>query len=175
MGPVLETERLTLRLPELDDAAELARHLGDYDIARMTARVPHPYPALAAELWVLANRAAWRADGNQSLLVFDAEGLAGGGGVFRRTPQSEWEIGYWVAKRCWGRGYATELGQALIGLAREQLGANRIIAGHNEDNPASGRVLEKLGFRYTGESRSWCMARLAQVRTLDMTLAPDLV
>lgn len=171
MGPRIDTERLMLRLPEMADAENISRYCGEFDVARMTSRIPHPYPVLAAELWVLQTRAAWRPGGNQSLTVEIDGQAAGGGGVFRRTPSSDWEIGYWIARPWWGRGFGTELGQTLIDFARAQLGAERIIAGHYADNPASGKILQKLGFEYTGEEPAlFSMARLGRAPCKSMTL-----
>jgi RimJ/RimL family protein N-acetyltransferase len=171
MGPRIETARCLLRLPELDDAPAVSKYCGDYDVAKNTARIPHPYPGLAAEMWVLITRASWKPQGNQSLTVEHDGAVIGGGGVFRRRPDADWEIGYWIGKPWWGRGFATEIGQALVELGTKTLGADRLIAGHYDDNPASGRVLEKLGFRYTGEAEHlFAMARMGKARSLDMVL-----
>ncbi len=169
MGPRIETERLVLRLPELEDASVIAANLGDYDIAKHTARVPHPYPELAAEMWVLITRAGWQPGGNLSVSVeMDGE-VIGGGGVFKRTAGADWEIGYWLGKPWWGQGLATELGHGLVGYASETLGTQRVIAGHYADNPASGRVLEKLGFQYTGDTAElFSMARMDKATTREM-------
>ena len=70
-----------------------------------------------------------------------------------RTQEGEFELGYWVARPWWGRGIATEAGRALIANARDSLRLKRLVAGHFTDNPASGRVLQKLGFRPTGVVR----------------------
>ncbi|MEO1730046.1 MAG: GNAT family N-acetyltransferase [Pseudomonadota bacterium] len=59
------------------------------------------------------------------------------------------ELGYWIARDHWGQGYATEAGLAVLSIARA-LGYNRVQAMHFLDNPASGRVLQKLGFAATG-------------------------
>ena len=171
MGPQIETERTLLRLPEIHDAPALTRYLGDYEVAKNTARVPHPYPGLGAEMWVLVTRASWRPEGNQSLIVVHEGEVIGGGGVFRRSAGADWEIGYWIAPPAWGRGFATEVGRALIALGRDRLGATRLIAGHYHDNPASGRVLEKLGFAYTGkEEPLFAMARMEKTVSRDMVL-----
>jgi len=61
------------------------------------------------------------------------------------------ELGYWIARPYWGRGYATEAGHAVLQIART-LGHTQVIASHFEDNPASGRVLQKLGFEPTGRT-----------------------
>lgn len=169
MGPRIETARCLLRLPELDDAPAISRYCGEYDVAKNTARIPHPYPSLGAEMWVLITRAAWTPQGNQSLTVEHEGAVIGGGGVFRRTPNADWEIGYWIGRPWWGQGFATEIGQALVELGTQTLGASRLIAGHYDDNPASGRVLEKLGFGYTGKAEHlFAMARMGKARSLDM-------
>ena len=171
MGPRIETPRTLLRLPELEDAPAISRYCGDYDVAKNTARIPHPYPSLAAEMWILLTRAGWKPQGNQSLSIEHDGQVIGGGGVFRRTPDAEWEIGYWIGRPWWGQGFATEIGRALVELGRTTLGADRLIAGHYDDNPASGRVLEKLGFRYTGKSEPlFAMARMGRATSLDMVL-----
>lgn len=172
MGPRIETARCLIRLPELDDAPAVAKYCGDYDVAKNTARIPHPYPSLAAEMWVLITRASWKPQGNQSLTVEHDGTVIGGGGVFRRTPDADWEIGYWIGKPWWGRGFATEIGQALVELGTDTLGADRLIASHCDDNPASGRVLEKLGFAYTGTTtHSFSMARMHKTPCLNMVRA----
>ena len=74
--------------------------------------------------------------------------------LVRLDPQDDGiEMGYWIARPFWGRGFATEAGRALLMLSR-MLGHRTIRAGHAVDNPASGKVLRKLGFRPTGEIRS---------------------
>ncbi|MBR9825325.1 MAG: GNAT family N-acetyltransferase [Alphaproteobacteria bacterium] len=171
MGPRIETERLLLRLPEMGDAEDLSRFAGDIDIARMTSRIPSPYPLISAEIWILQTRAAWRPAGNTSFTVEQDGKLIGGGGVFKRSARADWEIGYWIAKPFWGRGFGTEIGAALVRYAREQLGAETVIAGHYADNPASGRILEKLGFIYTGdEPNLFSMARMGRAPCKSMRL-----
>ena len=75
------------------------------------------------------------------------------GSVGLGVNDGEIELGYWIARDYWGRGYATEAARAVLKLAKT-LGHRRISAGHFTDNPASGRVLTKVGFEPTGEVRS---------------------
>lgn len=174
MGPRIETERCLLRLPEMEDAPAISRYCGEYDVAKNTARIPHPYPALAAEMWVLMTRAGWTPQGNQSLTVEHDGQVIGGGGVFKRRPDADWELGYWIGRPWWGKGFATEIGQALVELGTKTLGACVLTAAHADDNPASGRVLEKLGFAYTGEAgEHFSMARMGQTRCLAMVRQGD--
>jgi ribosomal-protein-alanine N-acetyltransferase len=180
MGPRIETDRLVLRHPEMRDAPDIVRYAGDYDIASMTASIPHPYPPPAAEIWVLIRNIAIQQSKNAHLIIdlrtSDGFEMCGMAGIFQRSPTSAWEIGYWIAKPFWRRGLATEAGQALIDFARDTLGTNRLTAGHYDDNPASGRVLEKLGFRYTGDAHAqFCLARLAKTNCLEMELGLEAV
>jgi RimJ/RimL family protein N-acetyltransferase len=70
--------------------------------------------------------------------------IVGSCGLGRR-PSGAVELGYWIARPHWGKGFATEAGRALIEIARS-LKLPRLEGSHFVDNPASGRVLEKLGF-----------------------------
>jgi RimJ/RimL family protein N-acetyltransferase len=97
--------------------------------------------------------ASERDPASAALLMFrrtgDAPELVGCAG-FGRRPSGAIEFGYWVARPHWGKGYATEAGRALVAIARDSLRIARLSAGHFLDNHASGRVLEKIGFRPTG-------------------------
>jgi RimJ/RimL family protein N-acetyltransferase len=153
-GVRLQTERLTLRTAKPEDAVVIADRINDYDIARMTTRVPHPYRLEDAQTFLARSSAADRS----FLIEHEAFGPIGMLG-FHDSP-TDWsetgcalspEIGYWLGRSFWGRGFATEaVGAALI-WASEEWGRRAVSSGHFADNPASGRVLEKAGFLYTGE------------------------
>jgi RimJ/RimL family protein N-acetyltransferase len=74
------------------------------------------------------------------------------GGIGLHDQNGEAEIGYWLTRDVWGQGYATEAGQAVVSMARDSLRLRRLVSGHFVDNPASGRVLTKLGFHPTGQT-----------------------
>jgi RimJ/RimL family protein N-acetyltransferase len=143
------TERLLLRPGWLEDAPALARAIGDEAIVRNLARVPWPYRVGDAEAFLSA---PFRAD-EARLLIFrrtkGAPQLIGGTG-FERDEQGNVELGYWIGRPHWGLGYATEAVRAMVDIARHSLRRSRLTAGHFIDNPASGRVLEKAGFRPSG-------------------------
>ncbi|HEU0097535.1 MAG TPA: GNAT family N-acetyltransferase [Allosphingosinicella sp.] len=143
------TERLLLRPGWSQDAPALFEAIGDERIVRNLATAPWPYRPADAEAFLATERKA----SEPSLLILrrtgEAPELIGGMG-FGRRPTGELEFGYWIARRHWGRGYATEAGRAVLAAARHSLRLKRLDAGHFLDNPASGRVLEKLGFRPTG-------------------------
>jgi len=143
------TERLLLRHGWREDAPALFRAIDDEGVVRNLATAPWPYSQADAEAYLATERKPWEA----SLLIFrrtEAEPeLIGTIGIGKR-PGYETELGYWIARPWWNCGYATEAGHAVIHAARHGLRLPRIGAGHFLDNPASGRVLEKLGFRPTG-------------------------
>jgi RimJ/RimL family protein N-acetyltransferase len=171
MRLTIETPRLMLRPPEHRDAKAIARGVGDFDVARMTASVPHPYTAEVGEGWIILTRVQSRRGLAYNFLMDAGDGVVGCVGVFRRRPQSDWEVGYWVAKSAWGRGYASEALRAMIGWARTDLRSRRLIAGHFDDNPASRRVLEKAGFAPTGTiTNLYSLARGERARSIDMAL-----
>lgn len=143
------TERLLLRPGWSEDAPALFRAIADERIVRNLASAPWPYRPEHAEAFL----ATERKPGESNLLIFrrtgEAPELIGTVGLGRR-PDGPLELGYWIARRHWNKGYATEAGKAMIAAARDGLRVGRLHAGHFVDNPASGRVLEKLGFRPTG-------------------------
>lgn len=145
----LMTQRLALRPLRLTDAPFLAREGGRPEVARMVARIPSPCPELASEHFVLAMRAAEQLRGDRVRLITQRDNGAPLG-VIGLHPHGNgvWELGYWLAMPAWGRGVATEAGAAVITDAQSR-GIKRLVAGHFSDNPASARVLTKLGFAYS--------------------------
>ncbi len=143
----IETERLILRRPELADAARVSAFTSDQGVARMLAMVPDPNPPIAAEGFLLI-MAARRRLGADHVFAIDlpGEGLIGMMGVHARAGGAA-EFGYWLGRPYWGQGMASEAARAFIKFCRP---LGRLEAGHFVDNPASGRVLEKAGFAYTG-------------------------
>lgn len=142
------TERLLLRPGFPEDAAALAMAIGDERVVRNLAVVPWPYSLRDAEAFLAAPRDPVL----PSLLIVErtsgAPRLVGACGLGRR-PSGAVELGYWIARSDWGRGIATEACRALVDIA-STLGLPSLEASHFLDNPASGRVLEKLGFKPTG-------------------------
>ena len=142
------TARLLLRPGWAEDAPALAAAISDEQVVRNLATAPWPYRLRDAEAFL----AQPRDPRLPSFLIFErtdaAPRLLGSCGLGRR-PSGGVELGYWVARRYWGRGVATEASLALLDIART-LKLPRLQASHFLDNPASGRVLEKLGFEPIG-------------------------
>ncbi|MBI3127869.1 MAG: GNAT family N-acetyltransferase [Candidatus Tectomicrobia bacterium] len=148
----LETARLILRPASPADAPAIEPLLSEWEVARHTARVPHPFPEGGAEAW-LALASGEREAGRGLMLAIEEKAagrLTGCIGLETGDNEGRLEIGYWIGRPFWGRGYATEAVRALTGWAFGHLPIREIKAGVFPDNAASMRVLEKAGFRLAG-------------------------
>jgi RimJ/RimL family protein N-acetyltransferase len=163
--PALRTARLDLRPPAMADARRLACLANDFDVVRMTGSMPWPYALADAEAFV---RHAGQADpADEALFVIDLPG-DGPIGTIGLDPDGvlSVEVGYWLGRPYWGRGYATEALGAVLAWARDVWGRRCVTARHFADNPASGAVLIKGGFLYTGRMGPWpCRSRGLDVPT----------
>src|SRR5512138_194844 len=156
----IETRRLLLRPFAPADAAAVEGYVGRWEIARMTTRIAHPYPEGGAASWIAGHEAA-RQDGNEYTfaITLQSEDKTIGAVSLRHAEPGNWELGYWLAPGHWGQGLAAEAAQAMVVYGFEKLDAEALTSGHFADNPASGRVLEKAGFRANGIARQWSEAR----------------
>ncbi|ANF53332.1 GNAT family N-acetyltransferase [Brevundimonas diminuta] len=151
-SPVIETRRLLLRAPGAQDVSRIAALANDHDIARMTMRMPHPFGVDHAEDFVLQVASQDPRKANTFLIEHEDHGPVGVVGMFHDADAVP-ETGYWIGREFWGRGYATEALEGALVWASTRWKRRALMAGHFADNPASGRVLEKAGFLYTGETR----------------------
>lgn len=163
--PVLETERLFLRAPKLDDAKVIARLANNRKIAEMTTLIPHPYGIDDARAWI--GSLSEEGSGWTFAVTAKSEGgaLIGACGYGRRH-DDEPEIGYWIGEPYWGRGYATEAVRAVIDHLFSVTDLDALDAGCRVTNLASRRVIEKCGFQWTG-------AALMRVRALGASVPAD--
>lgn len=150
------TERLLLRPGWAEDASALAAAIAHEDVAFKLARLPWPYSLADAQSYLARERRPDEADCLIFLRTSEAPRLIGGVGLAERD--SEVELGYWIVPSHWGQGYATEAARAVVAYAQETLQLERLVSGYFADNPASGRVLDKLGFRVTGSEGRHCLA-----------------
>ena len=143
--PRIVAPRLTLRPLAPSDSPRLTRLINDFGVARMSTRIPYPYRAADAEVFL----AAREGERPRFALEHPDYGFMGTIGIENRGGPLP-ELGYWLGRPYWGRGYATEAVSALLQWARDARDLRAVASGHFDDNPASGRVLDKAGFLYTG-------------------------
>ncbi|HET7603998.1 MAG TPA: GNAT family N-acetyltransferase [Gemmatimonadales bacterium] len=155
MRATLDTPRFLLRPFTLADADEVTRIVSDREVASTTLNIPHPYEPGMAASWI-----ATLADGlhRQSPVVFavtrkDNGAIAAAIGLSLEPEHHRAELGYWVARPEWGKGVCTEAAHAVLQYGFSVLGLERIFAHHFAGNPASGRVMQKLGMRHEGTLR----------------------
>ena len=149
--PTLETTRLKLRPFSEGDVAELVPLIGTREVAATTLRIPHPYTEREARDFL----ARCHDDDEVRLAITQRNGgqLCGGIGLRLALEHQHAELGYWVGVPYWGQGYATEAAREVLRYGFEDLGLHRIFASHFKHNPASGRILVKLGMRNEGCQR----------------------
>ena len=148
----LRTQRLVLKPPTAADKHAIVDCIGDFEVARWLSNVPHPYTLADAEEWIdiVAETASDEVAGFK-LSIFMDDTLIGGVGLNHREG-NVYELGYWLGKAYWGRGIATEAATGLLQHAKQVLPEAKFVAHCMKGNPASARVLEKLGFHVTGET-----------------------
>src|SRR5258706_3198579 len=170
----IETVRLRLRALSLADAPSVERLAGDWEIARYTAHIPHPYPPGGAAPWIEETWAEAVA-GKKLVAAIERRGdgimvgcieldLTQGGGLG--------SLGYWVGRPYWGSGIASEAGAAMMALGFERLGLSKIEAAAVPANRRSIRVQEKLGLGLVGEREEAAPARGTAMRTEVRALGP---
>ena len=152
--PTLLTERLVLRPFRSEDAPVVRDLAGAREVAANTLTIPHPYPEGEAERWIAGHASAFQAG---DLVIFaittEVDGLTGAVGLMLDDGSGIAELGYWVGVPYWGRGYATEAATAVIEYGFRDLALQRIWARAFARNPASSRVLEKIGMVHEGTQR----------------------
>lgn len=179
----IETERLVLRPYRMTDAPRIQELAGHRDVAKTVSALPHPYADGLAEAWIdtaLKSLAQGRSlhlaivlkrefapeavlpggtgkdgsPGREGTGPIEDDGLfIGSIGLEINALANAAELGYWLGVPYWNRGYATEAARAMVAYGFEALGLNRIQACHMDTNPASGKVLKKIGMKYEGTLR----------------------
>jgi RimJ/RimL family protein N-acetyltransferase len=157
--PSISTERLLLRGPVMNDAERVAQFADDIAVAGMVSSMPYPYTRRHAEDWLSTQVGAdWDQNANFAI-EHHAFGLVGMIGLNRRNGAQP-ELGYWLGRPFWNRGYATEAARGVMKWVKRDWRRRVVLAGHFVDNPASGAVLCKAGFLYTGEvEQRQCLGR----------------
>lgn len=159
--PTLQTQRLILRPFTVADAPDVQRLAGEYEIAAMTLLIPHPYEDGMAQEWIQTHAKEFEEGTavNFALARRDSGELCGAIGLGIDKVNHNAELGYWIGKPYWGQGYCTEAAKAVLQYGFEVMGLHRIHSLHFSHNPASGRVMQKIGMSYEGfrpqHTRKW--------------------
>ena len=146
----IETKRLILRPFRKTDAVDVQRLAGEFEVADTTLNIPHPYPMKAAVEWIQSHPGKLK---NKSEIIFaitleSDESLIGSIGLILDLKHNQAEMGYWIGKPYWNSGYATEAAKAMLDFAFYQLELKKVHAHYMSRNPASGRVMQKIGMKH---------------------------
>jgi RimJ/RimL family protein N-acetyltransferase len=133
----------------------LQKLIGEREIAATTLNIPHPYPDGAAGEWIGRHQERAQKGEHQFAATDRITGsLIGGIGFHEVDKVNEHsEIGYWIARPYWNKGYGTEAAAAILEYGFKVMDLNRIHAVHFSNNPASGRIMQKIGMKYEGRRR----------------------
>jgi len=157
----LETDRFLLRPLRAEDAAELHRLVNDWEVAKMLARVPFPYPRDLADEWI-ASTAERLAGGEAYHLAIarrEDDVMVGCVGLTLDRAGRSAELGYWVGRRHWGQGIAPEVAGRLARWAIAHLDIDRLTASALAENGRSAAVLKRIGFREAGQGMQDFLSR----------------
>jgi RimJ/RimL family protein N-acetyltransferase len=139
----------------LSDAPRVQLLAGDRDVAKTTQNIAHPYEDGIAEKWIGSHQERFEKD-IEVVFAVTIKGrgeLVGAIGLTLSLSHESAELGYWVGTPFWGQGYCTEAAHAVLRYAFTDLRLNRVHAHHFSSNPASGRVMQKIGMLHEGHLR----------------------
>ncbi|MGG5209135.1 GNAT family N-acetyltransferase [Chryseobacterium sp. MIQD13] len=143
--PKIETERLILSQLKEGDIPFVTGYLQDKVFSDLTSNIPFPYTKEHAEFWVKMSRESFESNTGYTFAVRNREEqIIGAIGLHDRDDDKA-ELGYWMGKPFWNKGYITEAAAALIDFGFKELELNKIYATYFLHNPASGRIMEKIG------------------------------
>lgn len=151
---MLKSDRLLIREVFFSDAEAIQKLAGDKDVASTTLNIPHPYTLVDAINWISRAQIPDTSFINFSILLDNSEFIGCISLLDLNKIHERCYLGYWIGKPYWNNGYATEAGKAIINYAFKELNYNKICATHMTRNPASGKVLRKIGFLHEGSLKS---------------------
>jgi RimJ/RimL family protein N-acetyltransferase len=169
---VIETQRLLLRPLTIKDGPAIAAKIDNYNISKNLARVPHPYHLTDAEEFLdwaleLDHRSAFRV----ITLKQQPDDLIGLISYDWMEDKQRADLGYWLVQEHWGKGLMTEAACAMVELAFTSTGLDALSSCYFNENPASGRVLAKVGFAATGACTQYSKSRGEDVPVTTMQIS----
>lgn len=146
------TDRLVLRLFQESDAPAVTRMCNNYNLYKSTLNLPYPYSIEDALGWIALHQENYKSDRFYEFAVTDKESgeLYGAVALSNNQKFSNGEIAYWIGEEFWGKGFATEAAQAVVDFAFRVKAYHKVYARYFISNPASGKVMQKLGMKEEG-------------------------
>ncbi|MGG0249887.1 GNAT family N-acetyltransferase [Bacillus sp. AFS043905] len=152
LNKTITTKRLVLRIFQKSDAVAVTKLCNNYNIYKNTLYLPYPYTIEDALSWIEHHLDNFNANKSYEFAITDKEigKLYGAIALSNNQKFNNGEIAYWIGKKFWGNGYATEAAQAILHFAFEEKQYHKVFARYFNSNPASGRVMQKLGLKKEG-------------------------
>ena len=152
--PELTTERLLLRIFDFDDADAVYLMANNFNVSKTTVNMPYPYVPGMAEDWISTHNDLWRTKtGVVYAITRQDTGQLVGAIDLLSIDKSTAALGYWIGEPFWGNGYCTEAALSLVQFSFTKMGLKKIIGEHLTTNPASGKVMKKLGMDHIGSTQ----------------------
>jgi len=166
----IKTKRLVLKKPTKKINKKLiVSQIGDWEVAKWLSDVPYPYTEQKAEEWLNNIN-----DDDLLFSIFRNNSLIGGVGLSLEE-DNDLDLGFWIGRDHWGKGYATEAAMGLIKYTQKEFNFKQIKACYIKGNTGSSNVLRKLGFEEIGECKEYFLSRKKTMPCIKLLLKFGLV
>lgn len=143
--PEIETERLILSQLKEEDLPLVVEYLQSKIFSDLTSNIPSPYTEEDAQFWLNNSQQAFENKSGYTFAIRNKDHKIMGAIGLHDRGDDKAELGYWLGASFWNKGYITEAAKAILDFGFNELNLNKIYATHFLHNPASGKVLEKIG------------------------------
>ncbi|HAH66944.1 MAG TPA: hypothetical protein DCL68_00255 [Gammaproteobacteria bacterium] len=168
----IRTERLLIKTPEIDDKFELTQLINDKDVIKWLSEIPFPYTLNHAEEFIERSRERVLKQESYNFMIFQDKKMIGGIGLSEFNNKS-CHVGYWLGKKYWGNGFATEALKSILDFGFDQLNLEKIYAAYKIGNEGSIRVLNKSGFEYSRKKYEYDSVLNEEVFLTEMILRKE--
>lgn len=136
----------------MSDAGDVELYASDYDVAKNTLNIPHPYPKGSGVDFIQSELIREKKGELVTFAIIKKENkqLIGLMSLMIAAQHQHAELGYWIGKPFWQKGYGTEAAKAVVDYGFRTLGLNKIYASAFKENRGSWRIMEKIGMEYEG-------------------------
>tara|TARA_Y100001970_G_C14193779_1_gene836914 strand:- start:1568 stop:2083 length:516 start_codon:yes stop_codon:yes gene_type:complete len=163
----IRTERLLIKTPEIDDKFELTQLINDKDVIKSLSEIPFPYTIRHAEEFIERSQEEVLKHESYNFMIFHDRKMLGGIGL-RDFNENSCELGYWLGKKYWGNGFASEAVNGILDFGFDQLNLEEIYAAYKIGNEGSKRVLTKCGFEFYREKKEFDSLLLKEESLIEM-------
>ncbi len=170
----IRTERLLIKTPQIDDKFELTQLINDKDVIKWLSEIPFPYTLSHAEEFIERSRERVLKQESYNFMIFQDKKMIGGIGLSEFNNKS-CQVGYWLGKKYWGNGFATEALKSILDFGFDQLNLEEIYAAYKIGNEGSKKVLIKCGFEFYREKKEFDSLLQKEESLIEMIKKDELI